>query len=183
MILQGAVVEGTYVIDIEPRRDERGFFARAFDSEIFSAHGMEGAVAQCNLSHSDRRGTLRGMHWQAAPHAEARLVRCVRGSIYDVIVDVRPGSPTYLRWSGVELSAANARAVYAPPGTAHGFLTLEDDTDVLYQVSVPYAPESERGMRWDDPLVGVAWPFVPTIITDKDRSWADLVKEAQWTQC
>lgn len=162
---------GAFTVDIEPHRDERGFFARSFDAREAEEHGLRGTVAQANLSHNVRAGTLRGMHYQVAPAPEAKLVRCLRGAIYDVAVDLRPGSPTLHRWVGVELTAENGRALYVPELCAHGFLTLADDTLVHYQVSEFYAPATERGLRHDDPAIGVDWPREATTISDKDRVW------------
>lgn len=162
---------GAFTVDLEPHRDERGFFARAFDAREAEEHGLRATVAQANLSHNVRAGTLRGMHYQVAPAPEAKLVRCLRGAIYDVIVDLRPGSPTLQQWVGVELTAENGRALYVPELCAHGFLTLADDTLVQYQVSAFYTPEAERGLRHDDPAIGVDWPREPTTMSEKDRAW------------
>lgn len=170
-------VGGAVVVEMEQLVDERGFFARVFDSEIFEQQGLEPRVAQCNYSHSDCKGTLRGLHWQAEPYAEARLVRCIAGAIYDVVLDVRPGSVTNGKWAATELSASNGLSLYVPPGVAHGFLTLADDCDVLYQASSSHVAQAERGVRWDDPAFSIEWPFEPAVITDKDRSWPDALKE------
>jgi len=159
------------IIDLELREDYRGFFARSFDSAEFAAAGLEPVVDQCNISFNHRIGTLRGMHFQVAPHPEAKLVRCIRGSLVDVIVDMRPDSPTRLQHVAVELSAANRRSFYVPPYFAHAYLTLENDTEVLYQVSGSYAPAAERGLRWDDPVLGIHWPIPVTTISEKDASW------------
>jgi dTDP-4-dehydrorhamnose 3,5-epimerase len=165
---------GAYAIDIDPRRDERGFFARAWCAEEFAQHDLVTRVAQANVSYNAHRGTLRGMHYQVPPHEEVKIVRCTRGAIYDVIVDLRPSSPTYRRWIGVELTAENRRMLYVPEGFAHGFQTLEDDTETFYQVSEFYAPGAERGLRWDDPAFGVEWPLPESpILSDKDRGWPD----------
>lgn len=165
---------GAFLVEIEPLEDDRGFFARSFCVREFEAHGLDPYIAQCNVSHNLRRGTLRGMHYQAYPAAEAKLVRCTRGSVYDVIIDLRPESPTYCKWQSFELSVANARALYVPEGFAHGFQTLEDDSDVLYQMSEYYAPECARGVRWDDPAFGVRWPVERPIISEKDRVYEDF---------
>lgn len=167
-------LEGAYIIDLEPHEDERGFFARAWCRREFEAHGLETRVAQANVSFNRRRGTLRGLHWQAPPHAETKLVRCTRGAIWDAIVDLRPDSPTHLQWVGMELSAENRRMLYVPERFAHGFITLDDDCEVGYQVSAFYSPESERGIRWDDPAVGIDWPAEPRVVSEKDRSWERL---------
>jgi dTDP-4-dehydrorhamnose 3,5-epimerase len=164
------------VVDLERREDHRGFFARTFCAREFEAHGLKSVFVQCNSSFSRARGTLRGMHFQVAPAAEAKLVRCVRGAIYDVIVDLRPESPTYLDHFGVELTAENRTQLYVPELFAHGFLTLEDDSEVTYQVGEYYAPSHERGLRYDDPELAIAWPIPVASITDKDRTWP-LVEE------
>jgi dTDP-4-dehydrorhamnose 3,5-epimerase len=172
MIFQETPLQGAFVIDLEPKADERGFFARVWCEQELAAHGLNPRLAQSSLSYNRRRGTLRGLHYRVAPHAEVRIVRCVRGSIYDVIVDLRPESASYLRWLGVTLSAENRRSLYVPEGFAHGFQTLEDDAEVLYQMSELHVPEAERGVRWDDPAFGIAWPHVDTrIISDRDRNW------------
>jgi len=154
-------VAGSYVVDPERMEDARGFFARTFSSEEFAAHGLENRVEECSTSFNARSGTLRGLHYQAAPHGEAKLVRCTRGAIYDVAVDLRPDSPSYLRWVGTELSAENGRALLVPEGCAHGFQTLVDASEVLYQISSTYVPEAARGVRWDDPAFNIEWPPAP----------------------
>lgn len=174
-------LSGAFVIDLEPFVDERGAFARAFCAREFAEHGITTEVAQVNLSENPTRGTLRGMHHQVPPAAEGKLVRCVRGSLHDVIVDMRPDSPTRLGWFGVELSAANGRALYIPPQFAHGFLTLTDDVLAFYQVTEFYTPGAERGIRYDDPAVGIEWPEEPRLLSDKDASWP-LLAEQELTQ-
>ena len=164
-------VRGAFLIELEPHEDERGTFARCFCAREFEAHGLESRVAQCNLSGNRLKGTLRGMHYQQAPSEEAKLVRCVRGSLFDVVLDIREGSPTRDRWHGVELSASNRRALFIPAGCAHGFQTLRDDTEILYQMSGFYAPERGRGVRYDDPRYGIEWPLPLTVISPKDRAW------------
>ncbi|MEA2684976.1 MAG: dTDP-4-dehydrorhamnose 3,5-epimerase [Actinomycetota bacterium] len=165
-------LEGCVVVEPEPHHDERGFFARTFSADDFRALGLNPAVAECSVSFNSVRGTLRGMHFQAAPHAEAKLVRCTRGRMFDVAVDLRPESPTYLRWTSVELTADNRRSLFVPEGFAHGFLTLEDATEVSYQVSHPYVAGSGSGLRWDDPRLAIAWPDVGSLtISDRDRAW------------
>ena len=166
---------GAFLVEIEPIEDERGFFARAWDGEAFAAHGLDPALAQCNISFNRRKGTLRGMHYQVAPHGEAKLVRCTMGALLDVIVDLRPDSPTFLRHVGVELSAANRRALFVPAGLAHGFQTLVDETEVFYQMSRAFVPGAGRGVRWDDPAFGIAWPEDERIISERDRLWPDFV--------
>ncbi|MCL6482384.1 MAG: dTDP-4-dehydrorhamnose 3,5-epimerase [Firmicutes bacterium] len=178
MIFHKLKLEGAYRIDLEPREDERGFFARAWCQREFAEHGLETHIVQSNLSYNRYRGTLRGMHYQAPPHEEVKLVRCIRGSIFDVIIDLRPDSPTYLQWVGVELTATNRQMLYVPRGFAHGFQTLEDDTEVFYHVSEFYHPEAERGVRWNDPQFGIQWPAVEKrILSPKDQNWPDYVPE------
>lgn len=174
MIFTPTRLAGAFLIDLEPRPDERGWFARVWCARELAEHGLETRVAQASVSVSARRGTLRGMHYQIAPHEEVKIVRCTRGAIYDVIVDVRPESPTYLAHVGVELSAANRRQLYIPRGLAHGFQTLADDTEVSYQMSEFYAPDAQRGFRWDDPAVGIAWPVPDPILNERDRGYPDL---------
>jgi dTDP-4-dehydrorhamnose 3,5-epimerase len=167
---------GAYVLELEELRDERGFFARIWCEEELAMRGLTATLAQCSISRNTKAGTLRGMHFQRAPHEEAKLVRCTRGSIYDVIVDLRPGSRTRGRWAGVELDAVSGRSLYVPEGFAHGFQTLEDDTDVLYMISTPYAPEAAAGVRWDDPVFGIEWPEPSSArtVTERDRTWPDF---------
>ena len=174
MIFQSTTLPGAMVVELERREDERGFFARSFCRREFEAHCLEPCVAQCNVSFNRRRGTLRGMHWQAAPHAEAKLVRVTRGALWDVIVDLRPDSPACGRWFGVELNAENRRALYIPQGFAHGFQTLVDDVEVFYQMSTVYVPEAQRGARWDDPAFGIDWPIRPPFLSDRDASYPDF---------
>lgn len=164
-------VAGVTMVDIEPHRDNRGFFSRSFCANEFADYGLISAVAQTNISHNYARGTLRGMHVQLPPYAEAKLVRCTRGALVDVAVDVRSDSPTYGKHVMVELSADNHRALFLPPYVAHGFQTLADNTEVIYQVSGRYAPAGEQGFRWDDPEFGIEWPLPVTVISDKDANW------------
>src|SRR5262245_20735946 len=167
---------GAFVIELDRREDERGFFARCWCRDEFAAHGLTAAWVQANVSFNRRAGTLRGLHYQADPHAEDKLVRCTLGAVHDVIVDLRPGSPTYARWAAVELSAASRRALYVPRGFAHGFQTLADDSELLYLMSEVYYPECARGVRWDDPALGIEWPECPgRVIAPRDRSFPDLV--------
>jgi dTDP-4-dehydrorhamnose 3,5-epimerase len=154
-------VAGSYVVELDRLEDERGYFARTFSAGEFAAHGLETRVDQCSTSFNARRGTLRGLHYQAAPHGEVKLVRCTRGAIYDVAVDLRPGSPSYLRWAAAELTPDNGRALYVPEGCAHGFQTLQDASEVLYQIATAYVPEAARGVRWDDPAFDIEWPPAP----------------------
>lgn len=160
-----------YVVELEPHHDERGFFARMFCADEFEQHGLVPAVAQGNVSFNHRRGTMRGMHFQRPPAAETKYIRCVRGAIYDAIIDLRPDSPTYLRSFGVELTADNRLGLYVPTMFGHGFLTLTDDTEVSYLVSEFYTPGVEGGLRYDDPVLDVAWPVEIEVISEKDRSW------------
>jgi dTDP-4-dehydrorhamnose 3,5-epimerase len=162
---------GAYTIEMDRLEDERGFFARSYCAEEFAARGLRAAMPQSSVSFNARRGTLRGLHYQAEPHAEDKLVRCTAGSIYDVIVDLRPDSATARRWFGVELSAANHRSLFVPKGLAHGFMTLRDDTEVLYMISAPYAPGFERGVRWNDPAIGIAWPAQPSVVSARDAAY------------
>jgi dTDP-4-dehydrorhamnose 3,5-epimerase len=156
--------------------DERGFFARTFCRLEFEERGLDPNIAQCNISLSRRTGTLRGLHLQLPPHAEAKLIRCARGSLWDVAVDLRPESPTYLRSVGIELSAENRRMLYVPEGCAHGFQTLSADTETLYQMSAAYAPEAQAGVRWDDPAFAIEWPAATErLISERDASWPDYL--------
>lgn len=172
MIFTPTELTEAYIIDIDRHEDERGFFARSWCAEEFASHGLDPGLVQCSISFNRKKGTLRGMHYQAPPHAEDKVVRCTAGAIYDVIVDLRPDSDTYKRWLAFELSAANRRAIYVPQGFAHGFQTLEDDTEVLYQMSQCYHPESARGIRWNDPAIGIKWPVSNPVISERDQSLA-----------
>lgn len=165
---------GAWVIELEPHEDERGSFARTFDAEEFRARGLEHRVVQTSVSANARAGTLRGLHYQAEPHGETKLVRCARGKIFDVVVDLRDGSPTRLRWFSVELSPESARMLYVPEGMAHGFQTLVDDTEVHYQMGRPYVPSHARGMRFDDPGLGIRWPSPEPTISRRDASYPDM---------
>jgi dTDP-4-dehydrorhamnose 3,5-epimerase len=167
-------VAGAFLIEPEPIADERGFFARTWCREEFAAHGLNPELAQANISFNHRKGTLRGLHYQEAPHAEAKLVRSVRGAIWDLALDLRPGSPTHLAWFGAELSDANRAMLYVPEGCAHGFLTLTDDAEVAYQMSAPYAPQAARGVRFDDPAFGISWPGEVVVINERDRTYPDF---------
>lgn len=173
MIFRETTLQDAYLVDPEKIEDERGSFARAWGQKEFEKQGLDVTFVQANLARSRRKGTLRGMHYQAPPHAEAKLVRCTHGAAFDVIIDLRPDSATYQGWFGVELSAENQRALYMPEGFAHGYQTLTDDTDLFYLVSAFYAPEAERGVRYDDPAFGIAWPQEVNVISEKDQRWAD----------
>lgn len=165
---------GAYVIEPEPTFDERGFFARTWCREELRSHGLNIVIEQCSVSFNRKKGTLRGMHLQVAPHEEVKIVRCTQGAIYDVILDLRSNSQTYGKWFFAELSASNRKMLYVPAGFAHGFQALHDDTEVFYQISEPYSPECARGIRWNDPLFEFAWPISNPILSDRDRSFSDF---------
>ena len=168
-------VAGVFILDLTPIPDERGFFAEAFHRDTFARLGLSTAIAQVNISYNDRAHTLRGMHYQLPPHEEVKVVRCVRGAVFDVAIDLRPDSPTFGKWVGLELSAANRRAFYVPEGCAHGYQTLTDDTEVHYLVSATYSPSHYRGVRWDDPFFGVRWPDAPVRhLHPRDTSYPDF---------
>ena len=167
-------IAGAYVVDIEPKGDERGFFARVFCEREFADRGLQTRFVQNNVSLSRHKGTLRGLHYQLDPSREVKLVRCMRGALYDVALDLRSDSPSFGRSFGVELTADNHRSFYVPEGVAHGFQTLQDDTEIGYMVSAFYAPERERGVRFDDPRFAVAWPLAPTVVSDRDRQHPDF---------
>jgi dTDP-4-dehydrorhamnose 3,5-epimerase len=179
MIFLKTTLQDAWLIEIEPRGDDRGSFARTMCIDEFAAHGIAHNFVQQNMSTSSQAGTLRGLHFQHAPYTEAKLVRCIRGAILDVIVDLRSGSPTYRHHEAFELTAANRRQLYVPAGFAHSFQTLVDDTEVSYLVSAPYAPQSEGGLRYDDPLLGISWPRPITAISDKDLAWPFLTSDAE----
>ena len=174
MIFKETGIDGAWVIEPQRHEDERGFFARTWDPDEFAGRGLNPELAQCSISFNRARGTLRGLHYQAAPHEEAKLVRCTAGAIFDVAVDLRPGSPTLRDWFGVELSAENRLALYIPEGCAHGFLTLADDSEVHYQISQAYVPDAGRGARWDDPAFAIRWPGEVVVINDRDASYPDF---------
>ena len=167
---------GAFVIGQERRCDHRGWFARTFCRDEFAAHGLIGDFVQCSASFNARRGTLRGLHFQHAPHAETKLVRCIRGAVFDVLLDLRPHSATFGDWHAVELSDANGVAVYVPAGVAHGFQSLTDASEVLYQIAKRYAPEASDGVRWDDPAFGIDWPIRPPILSERDAGFGDFRK-------
>ena len=177
MNFRSTSVAGAVVVEPTPHHDERGFFARTFCAAEFRAAGLDPAVAQCNLSFNARRGTLRGMHSQRPPHEEAKLVRCVRGALHDVIVDLRRSSPTYLEHFAVELTAENRLALYVPQGVFHGFLTLDDETEVLYQMSAAYEAGAAAGYRWNDPAFGIRWPIAVAVISPRDAAYPDYQGE------
>jgi dTDP-4-dehydrorhamnose 3,5-epimerase len=174
VILRAVSVAGAFIVEPEAVHDERGFFARTFSSSEFAAHALEPAIAQCSISFNPRRGTLRGMHYQQAPHAETKLVRCTRGSVFDVVLDLRRDSPSFGEWAGVELTGENHLAMYVPEGCAHGFQTLTDDAEVFYQISVPFAADAGRGVRWDDSAFGIDWPIAVEVISQRDATYPDF---------
>jgi dTDP-4-dehydrorhamnose 3,5-epimerase len=174
MVFTETGLSGAVIVDVERHSDERGFFARSWCTREFQERGLNPLVVQCNVSGNTAKGTLRGMHYQLAPHAEVKLVRCTKGAIYDVIIDLREGSPTFLRHVGVELTADNHRALYIPEGFAHGFMTLQDDSEVFYQMSAFYEPSAARGVRWDDPAFGIKWPLPVTVISKRDQELPDF---------
>ena len=172
MKIQPLNLEGAHVIDLERFEDERGFFARAWCSQELEEHGLDHQIVQANVSMNANAGTVRGMHFQVSPYEETKFVRCTSGRLYDVIVDIRPDSSTYLQWLSVELSADNHRTLYIPRGFAHGFQTLEDDTEVFYLHTEYYHPQAASGFRWDDPRIGIDWPIAaPSMISEKDQNW------------
>jgi dTDP-4-dehydrorhamnose 3,5-epimerase len=171
MIFTKTQLDDAWLIDLEAREDERGFFARIWCRQELAAKGLDPDIAQESLSFNRHRGTPRGLHFQRPPHEETKIVRCTRGGIFDVIVDLRPRSPSYLRWQGFELTAENRRALYVPKAFAHGFQTLADDVEIVYQISQFYAPNSAGGYRYDDPAFGIAWPLPVTVISERDLSW------------
>jgi dTDP-4-dehydrorhamnose 3,5-epimerase len=168
------LIPGVMRIELEPQADERGSFARTYDEAAFLTHGLEPVGIQCNISVNAKRGTLRGLHYQAPPAEEAKLVSCVRGRLFDVAVDLRADSPAFRQWLGVELDAAAGEALYIPRGCAHGFLTLDDDTAVYYQMGAEYAPALARGVRWNDPAFSISWPFAPLHLSDRDAAFSDF---------
>jgi dTDP-4-dehydrorhamnose 3,5-epimerase len=178
MIFTPAPLAGAFVIEPEPVEDERGFFARSFCRETFAARGLNPYVVQCSISFSRRRGALRGLHYQRAPHQEAKVVRCTAGALYDVIVDLRPGSPTFRQHFAIELTARTRKMLYVPEGCAHGFQTLEDGTEVFYQMSERYTPEAADGVRWNDRAFGIDWPLEVTVISERDRTYPDFREDA-----
>lgn len=175
MLFHPTQIHQLHEIRIERHADPRGSFGRVFDRDAFAAHGLVVDYVQASSSVTLRAGTMRAMHYQRAPHGETKLVRCVRGAIHDVVADLRPDSPSFLRWQGFRLSAGDDGYLYIPPGCAHGFQTLTDDCEVLYQMDVPFAPEAATGFRYDDPAFGIEWPLPVTVISDKDLAWAPFV--------
>jgi len=174
VIFRETKLKGAFVIELEPTEDERGFFARTFCRKEFQDHDLNPDLVQCNISYNKKKGTLRGMHYQVAPHEEAKLVSCLRGAIYDVIIDLRPDSPTYCKWFAMKLNSLNYVVLYVPEGFAHGFQTLEDNTVVLYQISEFYHPECATGVKWNDPTFGIEWPLSVRIMSKKDMNYPDF---------
>jgi dTDP-4-dehydrorhamnose 3,5-epimerase len=174
MIFTNTAIDGLWVVEAERLEDGRGFFARTWDAEEFAERGLNPELAQCSISYNRARGTLRGMHYQATPYEEAKLVRCTAGAIFDVALDLRPDSSTFREWFGTELSAANRRALYIPEGCAHGFVTLDDACEVHYQISQAYTPDAAAGVRWDDPAFAISWPEDVVVINERDRSYPDF---------
>ncbi len=175
MVVEPTTVRGTYIIELDKHYDERGYFARSWDAKEFTKMGLDSSLAQCSVSYNRKRGTLRGMHYQVPPAAESKLVRCTRGALYDVALDLRPHSSTFLKWVGFELTPGDGRMLYIPRGVAHGFITLADDTEVFYQISEFHAPELSRGVRWDDPLFAIRWPEPVTVISSRDQNYPNSV--------
>jgi dTDP-4-dehydrorhamnose 3,5-epimerase len=175
MIVKDTDIESLKIIDIEPISDNRGFFARSFCRDEFRKNNLQYEIVQCNISQNIHKGTLRGLHYQLPPHEEVKMIRCVQGTIFDVIIDLRKDSATYLQWRGFELRADNHRMLYVPKGCAHGYLTLEDYTTVSYMVTASYHPECERAVRWNDPIINIKWPGPATIISEKDSNHPDVV--------
>jgi dTDP-4-dehydrorhamnose 3,5-epimerase len=171
MIFSELLIEGAFLIKLQRIEDERGFFSRVFCDKEFSQLGLEATFAQCSLSYNKKRGTLRGMHFQVDPHAETKIVHCLKGAIYDVILDLRPHSKTYKKWVAIQLDSALRHMLYIPKGVAHGFQTLEEDTEIFYQISAPYVPGFSKGVRWDDPVFGIQWPLPVEVISKKDAEY------------
>lgn len=178
MIFTETQLAGAFIIDLEKLEDNRGFFARSWSVKEFGERGLESRLAECNISFNHKKDTLRGMHYQASPHGQTKIVRCTMGSVYDVIIDLRPTSPTFKHWIGVELTARNRRMLYIPKDFAHGFQTLDDETEIFYEMSEPYAPGSGRGVRWNDSAFGITWPEARAAITNqRDNTYPDFVLE------
>lgn len=177
MIFHETTLKDAMLIDLERRGDDRGFFARTYCQKEFSAKGLDVNYTQQNTSSSVYKGTLRGMHFQKAPHGETKLIRCLKGAIVDIIIDIRPDSPTYMKWEAFELNDENKRMLYVPKGFAHGFQTVSDHVEVTYLVDGFYEPKAEGGVRWNDPAIGIQWPLEPTVMSDKDKSWPDFSDE------
>ncbi|AFS83789.1 dTDP-4-dehydrorhamnose 3,5-epimerase [Candidatus Nitrosopumilus sediminis] len=182
MIFTKTSLEDAFIVELEKKEDHRGFFARSWDTNEFAKHNLNHNLVQCNISFSKKRGTLRGMHYQTKPFEESKLIRCTKGKIFDVIIDLRSKSKTYKKWFGVELSQENYKMLYVPEGFAHGFQSLEDDTEIFYQVSQFYTPKAECGIHWNDPSFNIKWPIDEKIITEKDNSWILYDEKTSLTQ-
>jgi dTDP-4-dehydrorhamnose 3,5-epimerase len=177
MIFTETKLKGAFIVDVKKLEDDRGFFGRSWCRREFEAIGLTADVVQTNVAYSKLKGTLRGMHYQLSPYEESKLVRCTRGAVYDVIIDLRPESPTFKQWVGVELTADNYRMLFVPERFGHGYITLQDNTDVTYQVTQYYTPGAERGIRWNDPEFNIAWPIEPLVMSEKDKQMPDFVNE------
>jgi dTDP-4-dehydrorhamnose 3,5-epimerase len=177
MIFKETSLRGAFIVEPELVEDNRGFFARIYSPEDFEAHGLCPSIVQSSISYNKKKGTLRGMHYQVPPRAEEKLVRCTMGSIFDVIVDLRPDSKTYLNYNHLELSSSNRTMLYIPKGFAHGYITLEDNAEVTYQISEYYTPQHARGIRWDDPVVKIEWPMEPVVISERDKDYPNYIRE------
>ncbi len=176
MIFSETKLKGAFIIEIDKKEDERGFFGRSWCRNEMEQHGIKGVIVQANTSFSYKKGTLRGIHYQVSPYEEAKIIRCVRGAVYDVIIDLRTGSSTFKKWIGTELTSNNYKMLYVPEGFAHGFLTLTDNVEVYYNVTSFYSPGAERGIRWNDPYFNIKWPFEPVVISVKDRGHPDFTQ-------
>lgn len=174
MIFVETKLQGAYIVELEKREDQRGFFARGWDGALLEQQGLNSNIRQQNIAFSRSKGTIRGLHYQRAPHQETKLVRCTRGAVFDVIVDLRPESATFRQWLGVELSMDEYKLLYVPEDFAHGFQALEDDSEIMYLVTEPYTPAAEAGIRYDDPAIGIEWPLPISMISEKDLSWPDF---------
>ncbi len=178
MKFQKGALEGLWLIDVEKMEDERGFFARTWCREAFEIHGLDTQISQCSMVFNEKKGTLRGMHFQRAPYTETKTVLCWRGAIYDVVIDLRPGSKTYRKWEAFELRAEKPQILYIPKGFAHGYQTLTGQSEIYYQISMPYEAKAAAGVRWNDPAFGIEWPDAPErIIADKDQAWPDFARK------
>ena len=176
MIFTSTELEGVVLLGLDRHSDERGFFARTFCREEFAVHGLDSHVIQSSVSFTGKKGTLRGLHYQRAPHWESKVVRCLRGRVHDVVLDLRADSPSYLQHMAIDLDDVERQAIYVPPGCAHGFLTLTNDVEIGYQMSTPYVPDAQSGVRWDDPAFGIEWPLADPDMNERDRSYPDFTR-------